>query len=206
MATLAAGCSGASRGAESGAPPQETPRPLAAIATQPIALLPAQYVRGGDSTGWADRVGPQRDFLRAIDSAIVRELAARNTARAWVLPEALARMSRRNPASGADPYALSAEGLRAGVRRLNPALGEPLSTQIRSLIALTDARHALVPVEVRFEPAGDSARAILRVALLDGRLSQIQGAWDVASEARTPDVGALATSLAGKLADLIVRR
>jgi hypothetical protein len=119
-------------------------------------------------------------------------------------------MSRRNPAFGADPYALSAEGLRAGVRRSNANLGEPLASQVRSLIALTDARFAIVPVEVRFvpAPADSGTRAILRVALLDGRLSQITWAGDVATDPAVspPERGALLAGLASRFADLIAPR
>jgi hypothetical protein len=176
------------------------------MATQPVALLPAQYVRGGDSTGLAEAIGSPAEFLRALDGEIVAQLAARNTARRWTLPEAIARMARRNPAFSSDPYALSAEGLRAGVRRTNASLGDPLASQVRGLIALTEARYALLPVEVRFERAVDGARAILRVALLDGRLAELQWAGDVSVEAPAPSAPALAAGLAEQLVDLVVAR
>lgn len=199
-----AACRSSSPPPESSAPQQSARPALAALATQPVALTPAQYVRGGDSTGWASRIGPAPAFLRSLDSAIANELLSRGTARTWVTAEALGRSARRNPAFTSDPYALSAESLRHGVRRTNARLGEPLASQMRSLVALTEARHALVPVEVRFEPATNGAvRVILRLALIDARLAEIQWAGDVWTEEALPTVPDIAAALADRVADLI---
>ena len=180
-------------------------RPLASLATQPVALVPAQYVRGGDSTGWSTQLGPIPAFLRSLDSAIAAELASRGTARTWVTAEALGRSAKRNPGFTSDPYALSAESLRHGVRRSTPRLGEPLASQMRSLVALTDARYALVPVEIRFEPASArTSRAILRLVLIDARLAQIQWAGDVSMEDALPTAPDIVATLADRVADLLV--
>lgn len=180
-------------------------RPLAPLATQAVALLPTQYVRSGDSTGVNARLGPTPAFLRSLDSAIAGELAARGTARTWVMAEALGRTARRNPAFTSDPYALSAESLRHGVRRTNARLGEPLASQLRSLIALTDARHALVPVEVRFESvAGAGTRVILRLVLIDARVAEIQWAGDVSMEGDSPSAPGILAALATRVADLVI--
>jgi hypothetical protein len=184
---------------------QQAARPLASLATQPVALLPAQTVRGGDSTGWSAQLGPVPAFLRSLDSAIAAELADRGTARTWVMAEALGRSAKRNPAFTSDPYALSAESLRHGVRRTHARLGEPLASQVRSLIALTEARYALVPVELRFEPAASGAgRAILRLVLIDARRAEIQWAGDVSMEDALPSVPDIVATLADRVADLLV--
>src|SRR5688500_7580588 len=173
-------CRSSAPAAESPEAQQPARPPLAALATQPVALTPAQYVRGGDTTGWATRIGSVPAFLRSLDSALAAELTTRGTARTWVTAEALGRTARRNPAFTSDPYALSAESLRHGVRRTNARLGEPLASQVRALVALTEARHALVPGEVRFEPAANGvAPVILRVVLVDARLAATQWAGDV---------------------------
>ena len=151
------------------------------------------------------RLGPTPAFLRSLDSAIAGELATRGTARTWVMAAALGRTARRNPAFTSDPYALSAESLRHGVRRTNARLGEPLASQIRSLIALTDARHALVPVEVRFESAaGAGTRVILRLVLIDARVAEIQWAGDVSMEGDAPSVPGILAALARRVADLVI--
>ena len=209
VAVMLAGALAACRSAAP--PPAATPAtaqparaPLAALATQAVALTPAQYVRSGDSTGWATRIGPVPAFLRSLDSAIATELMSRGTARTWVTAEALGRSARRNPAFTSDPYALSAESLRHGVRRANARLGEPLASQMRSLVALTEARHALIPVEVRFEPAGNGvARVSLRLVLVDARLAEVQWAGDVTMDDALPSVPDIVSTLADRVADLI---
>ena len=203
-ALVALGACRSAAPAPQAAPPQAS-RPLAFLATQPVALVPAQYVRGGDSTGWSAQIGPAPAFLRALDSAIAAELTARGTARTWVTAEAIGRQARRNPAFTSDPYALSAEALRHGVRRTNPRLGEPLASQMRSLVALTEARYALIPVEVRFEPtSAGAARASLRLVLVDARMAEIRWASDVSMEDGLPSVPDIVSTLADRVADLLV--
>ena len=207
-----AGCAPPQPVAESGPPPQ--PRivaPLAALATQAVALVPAQYIRAPDSALGIGNLGPTPQVLASLDSAIAAELAARGTARTWVTAEALARSARRNPAYTSDPHALSAESLRHGVRRTNPRLGEPLASQVRSLVALTEARFALIPAELRFEaipPGSDGSgatRAILRVVVVDARLAEIQWTGDVMATVEPPPTrSAMVGSLARHLVNLIV--
>ena len=160
----------------------------------------------GDSTVGAPRLGPAAPVLASLDSAIAAELAMRGTARAWVMADALTRTARRNPAFTSDPHALSAESLRHGVRRTNPRLGEPLASQMRSLIALTEARFGLIPAELRFEsgPTGGT-RAILRLVLVDARLAQIQWSDDVFTDVTsTSSTSEIVTVLAKRVADLLV--
>ena len=204
LAALTLACGGPKPAAEPGAAPQPA-RPLAALATQPVALLPAQYLRVGDSASLRDALGPTRPFLSALDSAIARELAVRATATSWIMADALARSAKRNPAFTSDPHALSAESLRSGVRRTNPRLGEPLASQMRSLVALTEARYGLIPVEVRFEPrAAGGARPILRLVLVDARLAEIIWSGDVSIEVATPATAPVVEGLARRVADLLV--
>jgi hypothetical protein len=205
VAALTLGCSAPKPAAEPGAPAPQPARPLAALATQPVALLPAQYLRLGDSASLRDAIGPSRLFLSALDSAIAGELAVRATATPWIMADALTRSAKRNPAFTSDPHALSAESLRSGVRRTNPRLGEPLASQIRSLVALTEARFGLVPAEVRFEPLpAGGHRAILRLVLVDARLAEIVWTGDVAIEVAAASTPAVAGGLAKRVADLLV--
>ncbi len=206
FAGLALGCGGQQPAAETGAAPQApAARPLAPLATQAVALLPAQYLRRGDSTSAAANLGPAPQVLASLDSAIAAELTARGTARQWIMADALARVAKRNPAFTSDPHALSAESLRAGVRRTHPRLGEPLASQMRSMVALTEARYALIPVELRFEPMPAGAtRAILRLVLVDARLAEIQWSGDVSTEVTAPTTGTIVGPLAKRVADLLV--
>ena len=200
------GCGGPKPAVDAGATPQAPARPpLAALATQAVALLPAQYLRAGDSASAGGGLGPSRQVLASLDSAIVAELTARGTARQWVMPDALTRSAKRNPAFTSDPHALSAELLRAGVRRSNPRLGEPLASQMRSLVALTEARYGLIPVELRFEPMpAGGTRAILRLVLVDARLAESRWTGDVSAEVPSPNTAAIVGGLARRVADLLV--
>jgi hypothetical protein len=95
---------------------------------------------------------------------------------------------------------LRSPGLIAGTR-----LGDPLVTQLRTMVALQEsARAVLLPVELRFDktPTGQGV-AVLKVALLDGRLGEVRWLGDVRSESSATLSGALLTSVAAHLADLI---
>ena len=205
FAAIAAACAPKPAAAPAAGQQPVAVRPLASLATQAVALLPAQYLRAGDSATSGGGLGPARLVLAALDSAIVAELTLRATARQWIMPEALTRSAKRNPAFASDPHALSAESLRAGVRRSNPRLGEPLASQMRALVALTEARFGLIPVELRFEPLPAGAtRAILRLVLVDARTAEISWTTDVTAEVASPNTAAIVGGLARHVADLLV--
>lgn len=182
-------------------------RPLSSLAAQRLVVLPVQYLREGDSLGWSTAAGSPREYLRTVDSEITFAVKERGVEGMWVFPEQVARSARRNAGYSADPYSLAAQSLRPGVRRKQEMLREPLATQLRSIVAFTEARYALLPVELRFEKGtvGDSAagRAVLHLVLVDARRSRPVWAIEVVSEPATGFSPALAASLAEHLADLI---
>jgi hypothetical protein len=186
-------------------PQTELPsRPLAGLAGQHVVVLPTHYLRPADSLGWAGAIPRQREYLRSLDDEIAFALGERGFRTNWIFPEELARAAKRNAGYAADPYALAAEGLRPpGQRNQSLMLRDPLASQVRSLVALNDSRYVLFPVELRFEKAGGMGRAVLRLALIDARLSQLRWVGDVASDPSASFSPALAASLAGHLADLI---
>ena len=187
-------------------PPQPAPlpaRPFAGLAGQQVIVLPTHYLRP-DTLGWSAGVTDQRATLAALDSAIERILGERGFRTSWVYPAALARSAKRNVGYVADPYALAAEGLRPLARMPMGQVTDPLASQVRSLIAMTNARYALFPVELRFEAAGNGdARPVLRVALIDARLSSVRWAGDVRGAAMTVPGPAALESVATSLADLV---
>jgi hypothetical protein len=181
-------------------------RPLAGLAAQPLILLPVQYLRPADTLGWAQHVQAPSAFLARIDDELTFAARERGVKSAWAFPEDLARSARRNATYAADPHGLAAEGLRPrGQRpRLPAPLGEPLATQMRALVALHDARYALLPVEVRFEPAAEGGgRAVLRLALIDARRAEVVWVTEVASDPAPAPSPAIAASLASHFGDLI---
>ena len=179
-------------------------RPLAGLAGQQVIVIPTHYLRPGDSLGWGDHVERPRALLTELDDEIAFALGERGFRTKWVFPDQLVRSAQRNAAHSPDPRALAAEGLRPLARRRSDGqLGEPLASQIRSLVALHGARYALFPVELRFEKIGGAGRAVLHVFLLDARLSRATWGGDVRGDtASTFGRGSIA-SVANNLADLV---
>ena len=185
--------------------PNAAPAPLATLSGQRIALLPVHYFRALDTLGLSSGLTRPNDYLAQLDAEIRFALEDRGVAKQWVMPADLVRAAKRNPMHTADPTSLAAEALRAGVRRRDAQLPDPLGTQLRSIAAIAQTRFLLFPVELRLENAttGGGGRAILRVALLDSRMNQVRWAGEVSTElASTPDTQ-VAASLASRLADLI---
>jgi hypothetical protein len=169
--------------------------------------------------GWAGQITDPADYLADVDAEIAFALSERGVAKRWVSAEAITRAAKRNPGFAPDPHDLAAQWLRPPSRKNPDRLPEPFGSQVRTLIALEeDAQYLLLPVEIRFEPAGKKAgaqaagdgmagggggRAVLRVALLDARRSRIVWMADVASDPSSSFSPALAASVAEHLADLI---
>jgi hypothetical protein len=179
-------------------------RPLAGLAGQQVIVLPAHYLRPGDSLGWAAAVERPRQLLSDVDDEIAFALGERGFRTRWVFPEQLVRSAQRNAPHAPDPHSLAAEGLRPSARRRSDGqLTEPLASQLRSLVALHGARYALFPVELRFEKIGEAGRAVLHVLLVDARLSRAAWGGDVRGDTASKYGRGLIASAANNLADLI---
>jgi hypothetical protein len=125
-------------------------RPLESLAGQRILVLPVQYAVFADTLGWSAQVPAVRDYLRTVDDEITFALRERGLEANWILSDVGVQSARRNASYAADPYAIQASQLRPGGRTDVFILSEPLASQLRSLVALNDARYVLFPVEVRF--------------------------------------------------------
>ena len=177
--------------------------PLAGLAGQHIVVLPLHYVRA-DTIGWSSRIAEPRATLAALDSAIERALSERGFRTDWTYPPAVARSAKRNYGYVSDPYSLAAERLRFGARAIDGQVPEPFASQLRSIIAVTDARYALFPVEIRFERLTDGrARPVLRVALIDVRGATVRWIGEIRGAAGNDINQAMLESVAFALADLV---
>ena len=177
--------------------------PLADFARLRVAVAPAQRLRQGDSLGFATAAGDAGAWLAKLDDEITFALGERGLRPGWAMPAEVARALRRNPNFDVDAHALAVEELRGTVRRGGPELSAALSSQLRAISALEDARYVLVPVELRFEGPRGAARAVLHVVLLDARSAQVAWLGDVPGDPSPSFSPALAASVAGHLADLI---
>lgn len=202
---LLAACGGA-RSAEqaTAAAPAAPSRPLAWLAAERVVVAPLFTIREGDALGWAAQIPRQADFRRTVEAEIAFALRDRGAGGNWVMPEQLVRYYQRNPNTSPDPASLAAGPLRAASLQMGARLTEPLASQLRTLVALHDARLVLLPVELSFEPAGGSTgRAALRVVLADARTSDVRWVGQVKSDSATTFSRALPASLASRLADLV---
>jgi hypothetical protein len=198
---------GGQRAPETSASPPPVARPFAALAEQRVIVAPAHRLSDTDPMGWTAQIPRSREYLRTLDDAIGTELAERGLKTQWVYPADLVRAARRSPTYATDPYTLAADPLRNPNIGPSAKLSEPLASQIRTMIALQDARLVLIPVELRFDKdRTGQGIAVLRLALLDGRFSEVRWVGEVRSEPSATLSPAVLASLATRLGDLITAR
>ena len=201
----ALGCAGAATAAKEQPEPMQG-MPLAAMASRPVLVLPVQYVAFSDSLSWKQQLPLTAQFLTALDDSIAASLGDRGLRNSWTFAPAITASARRNMGMTADPHLLAAERLRRLVKPGDDPVSEPLASQIRSLVALRDARYVILPAILRFENRGGGARGSLVLYLIDTRTSRIHWSGEVASDVSRNLSAAIAGSLAERLADLVVAR
>lgn len=213
LALSLAGCGGGGTSAEKPTTaPAPQRRPLAGLAATGAIVAPTSMLHVAPELNWSAQQGGSRELLRALDDDIAAALADRGLKTNWVMPADLALSFKRNPTYATDPYALAEEPLRSSAFAVGSRLQEPLASQLRTMIALHEnARAVLLPVELRFERAdatssANTARATLRLTLVDPRFSEAQWVGTVTSDTTSADARVLTRSLARGVAELIVSR
>lgn len=176
------------------------------MVAQRLIIAPTAGVRRDTALRWTERLGGADSAGRQLDALVGRVFAARGVASQWIWPADLVRGYERNRTYGVDPYRLAVTMIPSNLKP-GDKYGEPLSSQLRTMLALhDDARLVLIPLELRFEREGAGTpigRATVRATILDPRFAEARWIGDVRGEtAGTPQV-ALA-SLASRLADLFV--
>lgn len=182
---------------------QEGEPPLSPFVAQRVAVVPVQFLRSDTAAPllpaqWATA-------RRELDDSIGTALAERGLGNKWAYAADIDRLAKRNRGYVSDPYTLGAGSFRARPLRPNDAAPSLLLSNLRSLIALGDARYALIPVELAFVREDDKALAVLRLVLLDGRGGRIVWFADIAVPAGTAFGSAQIGELARSVADLVVR-
>jgi len=207
LVVAGAGCRSAATNSALNAPPDLPEHSLSGLAAQHIVVLPTYSMRIAQGLPWARAIGRPIDVQRTLDADILAALDERGVRKLWIFPEDLQGSYRRNPSYAADPYALAEEPLRSAGFGIDQRLPEPLASQLRTLVALhEDARLILAPVELRFEPAASGGRGVLRLMLIDPRLSVAKWIGEVASDP-APEFGpVISASIASKLAGLVAIR
>ncbi|NUO37507.1 MAG: hypothetical protein HOQ19_08620 [Gemmatimonadaceae bacterium] len=193
-----------SGGAEQSAPVAEPARPLAFLATQQLVVAPLNRLREADALGWTQQIPRSREFMRAFDEALQAELGARGLSSRWVYPPALVQAGRNSPSYAVDPYALAAGPLRSPSAAVGVRVADPLAGQLRTMVALQEsARAVLIPAELWFDRTPDGQGvAVVRLALVDGRTTEIRWIGDVRGTPQASFSRELVTSLVAHTADL----
>lgn len=190
--------------AQSEAPSQsQRDHPLGRLAAEQMLVLPVQYLTFADSLGWSQNAPPSRAYLNTVDDEIAFALEQRGLKGRWTMVPDLVRSVARNPGYAPDPHSLAAAAIRIGAKGAGFELPEPLASQLRSLIALTDARYVLFPVELKLTGSGGYGHAILHLVVIDARRSQVDWTGDLAGAAVAKFSPAIAADLASRLGDLI---
>lgn len=198
---------GASRKGDTPEPPAPEVRPLAGLVAQKIVITPVFALRVAPELGWPSVAGRRQEVLRQLDTAIVTALSDRGLRGRWVFPADLVRSYRLNPTYATDPYDLAEQPLRSPGFEVGSPLPEPLASQLRTISALHDGRFILAPVELRLERAGatgTAGRAVLRLVLIDSRLSQARWMGEAKSDTTSTFGPALLANVATRFADMIV--
>jgi hypothetical protein len=192
----------------SAASAQATPpvdAPLAPFAAQRVVVMPIQFLR-------ADSVSPVKaldweSVRKEVDDSIGAAIAERGIGKKWMYAPDVARGAKRNAGYVGDPYALGGGSLRAP-RAMKPQEQAPrvLIDNMRSHIALGDARYALLPLELAFAKRGTESRTQLRVVLLDGRVGQVVWYADLSVDTGGAFGSAAIGTLAQRVADIVAAR
>jgi hypothetical protein len=171
----AAACRGKTASSQTPSPTPTAPLPTAGIASARVPILPLTLIAAEDSLGWQARLGDRQAALAAADSVLGTLITTRAPEVNWVLPEELRREARRAPTFATNPDQMGTALLRAGTLEMVP---DPLRAELRTLVALADARYALVPAALVYRRTGASAdgpmaTAELAIVLVDARLGRI---------------------------------
>ncbi len=171
----ATACGGKSASSQTPVPAPTAPLPTAGIASARVPLLPLTLIAAEDTLGWRTELGNRTAALAAADSVIGTLIRARSPEVNWVLPDELRREARRSPTFAANPDQMGTSLLRAEKLEMVP---DPLRAELRTLVALANARYALVPAALVYRRAAGSpnprmATAELAIVLVDARLGRV---------------------------------
>lgn len=156
-------------------PEPTRPLPLAGLASVKVPVLPLTLLAVDDSLGWAARFADLRAALTTADSIVGALLKNRAPEVTWVLPEQLRRQARRSPTFATNPDQMGTALLRE--QRL-VSVPDPLRSELRALVAIADARYALVPAQLVYKRASGATAAgmgtaELTIVIVDARLGEV---------------------------------
>ncbi|MGH7753079.1 MAG: hypothetical protein ACREN5_09700 [Gemmatimonadales bacterium] len=193
LSAAALGCAsggGAASSGETEAQSRALPLPLAGLAGQTVAVLPATMLLADEELRWDSLIGEHRAALDRADSLIAASLTQRAPEVTWVLPPQLRRSARQAPSLATDPDHLATSVMRdAGMT----VLPDPLRSQLRTLVALAGgSRFVVAPAAIFFKRKDGRGTVELHMVMVDARTGQVQ--WRSVPKADGDDPWALLRS------------
>lgn len=180
--------------------------PLSTFAAERVAVFPIQYGRADTGAVAAFDWAAVR---KAIDDSVGAAIADRGIGKKWAYAGDLVRVAKRNAVYANDPAAVGVGPLRTRALKPDDKMPPVALDNMRTLVALTDTRYALLPVELLVAHRGTDARAIVRLLLVDVRGGDILWYADLPGpifKAGTPWGAEGIGALAQQVADLVVPR
>lgn len=198
LAILVGAC--ASGGGSGSSDPQTGTAALSTYSGRAVLVLPLQQV--SETQGLSVSRSPEAAAFREGMDYEIRFAFGESPPSRWVFAPAISESSRRNIGVSADPLKLSVDALTERLPEPEDAVSETLRTQIRQIVALTDARYVLLPVSVRVVSSAQNGmrRATMRIVLIDARLAQVRWAEDISTEPVAGLNRSVAAALASRLA------
>ncbi|HEY3285594.1 MAG TPA: hypothetical protein VGJ96_00575 [Gemmatimonadaceae bacterium] len=184
---------------QKGAPPTPSVAPLAQYTSVKVAVVPVQFYLG--DTNFVKL--PAMAMRAAFDSLVSASMEEHGLKGTWASPSEVIRAARRNAMYSSDPHNLGAFPVRNGTGK-DGTIPDPLAANLRRLVALHDARYALMPVELRVDGGAGSVRLVVRMLLVDARLMKALFQVDLAGEGAAAYSPALLQKLAARVVELAV--
>jgi hypothetical protein len=201
LASCASG-GASSTSAETGA----TVHPLMGIVGQNIVIAPLQALRIPAEVGWTG-LPAARTLLANLDSVITDSLKSRVGNAGWVYAADVVKSAAANPTYATDPRAFAVNPLRASSLKISDRLPEPVASQLRTMIALHDARLVLIPLDLTVDrTAAGEGHPVVHLVLVDPRSSIVRWIGQIAGPDSPAFTSALSASIAARFADLFAER
>ena len=188
--------------------------PLSGMIGRQMVVFPGQYLALAGPAGTWDITQEGRTLLPILDEEIADAMRKRGANNNWTFGSDITARADRNGGLAGDPRQLSVQAIRRTPAGDTP-LPEPLAGQIRTLVSLTNARYALLPIETHVDNRNGERKGSLRLLMVDARTARIVWVDDItapvvrdpaaASEALTPfGFRQFARGVANAVADLVV--
>jgi hypothetical protein len=184
---------------QNAAPPAPSSAPLAQYTSVKVAVAPVQFYRGDTSAVKLPAMAVRATF----DSLLSVQLDEHGLKGTWASPADVVRSARRNAMYANDPRNLGAFPVRNGVAK-DGVIPDPLAGNLRRLVALHDARYAVLPVELRVQRVEGGTQASVRLILVDARLMKALFQVDLAGERGATFSTDLLSQLAARIVELAV--